>query len=465
MIKYIFFACLISFVFLFTGCEKEIQDTNQGGGELRPLEIVFGGIEEYGDNSSLETRNSETILQTFVQPLDSTQDTGIDIVTTVEMLPMGRTTQTKASLDNLAFFSMIVYDSTGKIIADNEYQVNQGKITLVKGTEIMLANGIYKFVCLTNNNLNSASGRPNISVKSGNDFATFCITKNITATDHSINIVFKRQMSRVQIAASVYLNGSASYSLANLQSEDNGIWAINANSTDDTKITNSVKTSIPFSDGNANFVIPTSGSKILFLKNLTFNEQNFGDKVINIPVNFVKGRNYKITVAFSKNFEVAGLKWAPGNLKYDGTDYYFTADQFEYGDYFSWNWSVPGINKGNATGVYQYNFDPCSRVSPVGTWKTPSREDFNKLIAAGHREENSPRKAIVFGGKVILVASGYIQDTGYLHDLDVFGQYWTSEYNDNRDNIAFVMQAESDDPRTTVDHWVNYGLNVRCVKK
>lgn len=464
MNKYKFIVILFSISFLFTGCENDSRELDVKTDSPVPLNIIIGGNEEFEDVSSPGTRSAETV-QTFVQPLDSTKDTGIDIVTTVEVIPTEGIVQTRANTNNGSRFRMLIYDSAGNQVADNQYQVNGTTATLVTGTAPMLVPGTYKFISYTKNITTLPDLGNVVTAKNGDDFATFCITKNITATDHSINIVFKRQMSRVQIAASVYFNGSASYSLANLQSEDNGIWAINANSTDDTKITNSVKTSIPFSDGNANFVIPTSGSKILSLKNLTFNEQNSGDRVINIPVNFVKGGNYKITVAFSKNFEVAGLKWAPGNLKYDGTDYYFTADQFEYGDYFSWNWSFPGINKGNVTGVYKYNFDPCSKVSPVGTWKTPSREDFNKLIAAGHREENSPRKAIVFGGKVILVASGYIQDTGYLHDLDVFGQYWTSEYNDNRDKIAFVMQAESDNPRTTVDHWVNYGLNVRCVKK
>lgn len=464
--KSIILTGLLSLTFLFIGCENDIQDVNMvtNGDEPIPLNIVIGGMEDFGDVLSPETRSGETMVQTFVEPLDSTLNTDIDIVTTIEMLPAEKRVQTRANMYDGTYFYMTIFDSTGVEVARNKYQVNGTSAILVSGTTTMLAPGVYKFVCYSYNNQFTPNGYPDVIILPRDDFATFCISKNITSTDNTLNVVFKRQMSRVQIAVSSD-NDVATYSKVISSDFYSGLWPIASNSTDYTNIVQYGKVSLELQDGIAQTLIPMAITLPLTIEDLTVGGKNYGTKTVNVPVNFVKRGNYKITINFTKSIEVAGLKWAPGNLKFNGTDYYFDTDQYAAGDFFGWNWYNTLVNQANRTDVYDYNYDPCSKVSPAGTWKTPSKAEFQSLINAGYSQISSPVKAYVFGEKVVLVAAGFRSDDGKFYFVGQAGEYWTSEPLLSGLGAVFAYGEQSDIPSTSWDHWVGYGLNVRCVRK
>lgn len=162
--------------------------------------------------------------------------------------------------------------------------------------------------------------------------------------------------------------------------------------------------------------------------------------------------------------EVAGVKWAPGNLLYNGSEYYFDTNQFTVGDYFGWNWYSKVTNTANFTNIYNYQYDPCSKVLPAGTWKTPTRTEWQSLINAGYRKITSPMKAYIFSEKIILVAGGFKKDDGKLYYSGVAGEYWTSELAQGGMGYVFVYGEQSDMPDSSGGHWSGYGVNVRCVK-
>lgn len=240
MNKNIFLTSFLSLLFLLTGCEQDIQDVDMatGGNEPVPLNIVIGGIEDYGDTASPETRSTENMVQSFVQPLDSTIGTGIDIVTTVEMLPAAEKVQTRANMEEKAPFYIKIYNVSGEEVASCKYKVVGTSAVLSEGAVPMLVPGVYKFVCFTYNASYGVIQIP-VPVWSGDDFSTYCVTKNITATDHTLNIVFKRQMSKVQFAISSNL-GDATFTSANSRSFYIGKWPVSFNSTDGSSICSAI---------------------------------------------------------------------------------------------------------------------------------------------------------------------------------------------------------------------------------
>ena len=163
--------------------------------------------------------------------------------------------------------------------------------------------------------------------------------------------------------------------------------------------------------------------------------------------------------------EVAGIKWAPGNLRFDGTTYYFDSSQISAGDYFGWNWYTTATNVYNYTFEYDSEKDPCDKVAPKGTWKTPSKSDFESLINAGYRVTTSPVNGCWFGEQVFCAGGGYRKDYGSFYLKGISGQYWTSTTSTPY-KCSYVMSfGEAREKPGISDHWCSYGLNVRCVKR
>lgn len=88
--------------------------------------------------------------------------------------------------------------------------------------------------------------------------------------------------------------------------------------------------------------------------------------------------------------EVAGTKWAKGNLKYENGVYSFMSSQELFTgvhgemwnaetntDYWPYNTLTPTLLMLN-------NGDPCKMVSPVGGWRMPTKIEFEALIKEDH---------------------------------------------------------------------------------
>ena len=76
--------------------------------------------------------------------------------------------------------------------------------------------------------------------------------------------------------------------------------------------------------------------------------------------------------------------------------------------------------------------DPCSKITPANTWRTPSSKDFTKLQEAGYTIDavSGSKKGFKFGNTLFLPYCGYLQSlvTPYYKDKDYRGLYATSDY-------------------------------------
>ncbi len=527
MNKNIFLTSFLSLLFLLTGCEQDIQDVDMatGGNEPVPLNIVIGDMEDYGDTASPETRSMENMVQSFVQPLDSTMDTGIDIVTTVEMLPAAEKIQTRANLEENTPFHVKIYNVAGEEVASCKYKVVGTSAVLSEGEAPVLVPGVYKFVCFTYNMPYEVLETP-VSVWPGDDFSTYCVTKNITAADHTLNIVFKHQMSQVQFAISSNL-GDATFTSAKSDSFYGGSWPVSFNSTDDTKIGNlEPYLNALFKDKRMQYAIPLSKTVSLTFNDVTVAGKNYGEKVVSVPVNFVKGGNYKITVHFDKSYpytEINGVKWAVSNLSYTNGRVTVSSNPGEKYNLLFCGGSLLGYDIAYGTNVApvakpsEYKGSADIQHSPsttnlvqnpsLGTgdpcqyylgysWRLPTRQDVYDL-GGGIKVSGEITNAVwrdkgtyglqyvsgVFMGPnaasaqisgntvtnncIFIPARGYYNpDLGFA-DVDTRGAFWTSYVSNSE---MYSVGAGHYSVTNTVGGYysggsVRYGLGVRCVHK
>lgn len=467
--KYLSFFLLVMLV--LTGCEKEEQGSLNSSDSPIELKVIWNSLADFDDaevSDSPETRSIKGV-QTFTQPLEGVDD--MEVITTIEnVVSDSEVLKTRAAVNNNAQFRMLIYDGTNTQLFDCQYRVSGNTVTLVSGTAPVLIAGTYKFVCYTFNT-NSAINSTNTAVVSnGDDFATYCVTKTISSTNNTINVLFKRQNAQIQVTAIAvgFPNSTTNFGTVTVSNLYNtASWNVNSGSIDNIGLTGSGNGNIVCSNNGQYKIIPVNRTLSMSFSNLTIGGTNYGTKTISVPINFASQKNYKMSVQFVKKYTplvVNGISWAPGNLKFDGTTYYFDSSQNSEGDYFGWNWYEIAVNVYNKTEVYRSDYDPCNKILPEGTWKTPSKSEFESLIGAGYSVVTSPVKGCWFSSKVFLAAGGYQKDYGSFYQKGVSGQYWTKDIRISK--RAYVMSfSEKFDRPTIEDHWCSYGLNVRCVKK
>ncbi len=526
MNKKIFLTSFLSLTFLFAGCDNDVQEMDMNSDGQVPLNIVIGGKEDFGDISSPETRSAETTVQSFVQPLDSTQNTGIDIVTTVEMVPSEEKAQTRANMEDNAPFDVAIFDMNGNSVAYSRYKIQGTSAIWYSGDTPILTPGTYKFVCFTYNQKYGPVGGTDISVWPGDDFSTYCVTKNITAIDNTLNIVFKRQMSQVEVAINSNIGGTASFTTAESSSFYSGMWAADFNSTDDTKIRNvDLMNGIRFD--SPNYIIPVSKTASFTLNNVTIGGKNYGTKTVNVPVSFVKRGNYKITIHFEKSYpytEINGVKWAVSNLSYINGQVTVNSRVGENYNLLFCGGSLlgydiaKGVNAGPVVKPSEYSGSPVIKNSPrsvyltqnpsngtgdpctyyLGTsWRVPTQQE---VYALGGVPDNNGRLAnsvwrtkgtyglqyangVFMGpyaasarisGNTVTNNSLFIPANGYyfnlenkINDLDKRGSFWTSAAYGGL--LGYVgaghLVGYGKETGYYIHNDIGYGFGVRCVHK
>lgn len=485
----IFLSCFLSLTFLLVGCEKDMQDIDMPmeGDELVPLNIVVGGMEDYGDVISPETRSEETMVQSFVQPLDSTKDTGIDVVTTIEMLPANKTVQTRAAMNNNAIFRMLTYNSSKELIYDNIYKIGSNKVTLISGTTPILTAGNYKFVCYTYNRNNLPALINNAAfVSTWDDFATCVLEKQISGQDNKVEINFKRHCCflTLDVVASGFSDNTVNLESTGLGNEAQATFPIDNSVTDKTALTLMSNFASHVYYGPTP-IVPDTRTLTIVLNQFTIGGVRYS-KWYEVPVNFVRRGNYKITIKFTPKIDdsitLGGLKWAKGNLRYVNGVYRFAESQEQYTnnngtwnaitnpDYFAWNTltlTTTSLNNG----------DPCSEVHPKGIWRTPTKADFEKIVALPtSRGSYKGIRGVYFGVSeepssdakkeqtLFLPYCGFREFTGTsMGNADLGGDYWSSNsYTSSMGYYLVLYRPEGIPFISQIDK--NRGKAIRCVR-
>lgn len=195
---------------------------------------------------------------------------------------------------------------------------------------------------------------------------------------------------------------------------------------------------------------------------------------------------------------IDGVEWAMGNLvkKSDGT---YVIDDYQAalpplfgsgglwtdvtsGYHFVWN-SLDRNSIGGDYAAYDYDpdNDPCAKASPAGTWRTPTKEEFEKAMAKGQVKgdytlngktvtgfylgTNTAPPAKGGGDEYLFlpIAGGGDQHSFY----DFYAQYLTGTEKEGSEggNEAYSFNASKlGDTGTMEIHYKSFPMAVRCVK-
>lgn len=477
---------------IFGGCSNDMEtDSSISEDGLIPVNVVMQGYQdmEEGSTDTRSINENSPYVEVIRQDMDIPGYEDYEMVTTIEKTSV-KEVNTRANMNNNARVHMYVFDTNGTVVADWNYTVTGTTATFVGGTPSTqsLATGTYKFVCVTYNSDKQDATGIDKPVENGEDFATCHLTKAISATDNTIPINFVRQVAQFQVSvsASGFSNNTVTFSsvdVSNLYST--GTWTLNNNTTDNTLITGSGTVTRSFNGNTANKIIPVSRSKEFTLRSVVVEGSNKGDKKITIATSFERGRNYNVRVSFVKKIGIllGSVIWAPGNLRYVNGTYSFFERQDQYTgvrggywnatanpDYWSYNTLTPTSTSAN-------NGDPCTQVAPAGTWRMPTRGEFEEIMRLPNiAGTNSNRINGYFFG-VSKVPSAAVQATtlffpigGYRNpgsnaffDVGIgSGYYWSSTYYDTTQAYALYLYF---DPVPAIKIYNrNKGINIRCVR-
>lgn len=390
---------LICALFLCISCDKDVLNDNhdKGSGEAIPINFVIGSIEEIQEASG--TRSGGCDIQTFTQPLDPKEDTGINVTTTIESVPYAEGVQTRSTqVANGVIFRMEVFDAAGSSVSNGLFKVNGTSATLIQGTSPVLTPGTYNFVSYTFleteadglMNLNSSgevSFTLNVESYTLRDYSIFCQRKTLSATDNTVAINFRRQKSTLEFMAKVN-NQTASFTNAFREVPRSLIWSINSNTTEGNMWIIKNLALEPYKQNVVYDVIPFSNTvsdtlnTTFTINGLQINGKDYGTKVIDVPLEIKPNRKYKIIFNFeTSGIIVAGTTWAPGNLMLVNGIYKFAGTQDELGDKFSLN---------------DYT-DYCKLVTPANTWRLPTKAECQNLIGSGLKFEDKYQNIAVCG--------------------------------------------------------------------
>lgn len=207
------------------------------------------------------------------------------------------------------------------------------------------------------------------------------------------------------------------------------------------------------------------------------------------------GTNYNAMVRCvekaRETITIDGVEWAMGNLvlKNDGT---YVIDSYQgaipphmedgsdwstcvtAGYHFTWNSLTRKTMADNAAYEYDIANDPCAQVAPKGTWRTPTKEEFQKAIDQGSYKGTYTINDVTVDGYYLGTDSQPAKGDGdrYLFlpqagegDQSSFYKsvtaYWTSTETTTGGNNAYQFMDGS------VGSFFNksHGSAIRCVKK
>lgn len=176
---------------------------------------------------------------------------------------------------------------------------------------------------------------------------------------------------------------------------------------------------------------------------------------------FIYGKDY---------IECAGTKWSRGNLQLRFGVFSFMDGQ-ELGssllesdaqnfDRFAFNTYLPPIAFGTHKG------DPCARVEPEGTWRTPTSAEFCELQGCRYTYGYCNGVYGIYFG-VTSPPSGELQSSTLFMPMHpyrdgIINKYWSSTAVDDLDGVGFIVTDY--DGGFVIHHSYNNKNHIRCVK-
>ncbi|UIR57437.1 hypothetical protein LZQ00_06360 [Sphingobacterium sp. SRCM116780] len=317
------------------------------------------------------------------------------------------------------------------------------------------------------------------------------ITTNAT-TESMVDIQFEHKISKIEVkvdALQVFANSITSIqaNFVNLPLTTQGFGLKTGTLNSPVLSTVNYNNAVTFVN-EASPAVKISTNVLYTSTALTSFQVNFTELTINksgSTVNLINASNPKAAVIgnFSTSPEslrrglvtlkykggvIGNTEWAQGLLYYDPTDPtnpYKISEPFLTATIHSCNyyWNFNSIYPRSITNQsLAYPGDPCSKVLPEGTWKTPTVQDFNDL-GQGH---NSSPGVCYFnaadGERVYFHENGHIINPGCNVTNTDDGKYWSSESINTNHGSGFEIdesgfyQIESEIK--------DFAKGIRCIK-
>jgi hypothetical protein len=477
-----------------SSCSKgSYSDSDSSSGNPVSLSVSVSGIKN-GESNASSTRSGASASQTVTMPLGK----GVLMEATLTPKAVFAGASTRSSNSTTTPLSTGV---TYRVIAFKQGNVSSsgyvsyGDFTVGGSTTssnfIVPAYGLYTFVCYS---LNSTAALPTFSRSSldqtlapaSNDLLYYKFDKYISsaASSQILSIVFNHIFSNVTLVADASKSGKNTTAITSTFSPSYNATLSLSGGTLSTSGSSSAYT-VPWGTitpgqtvSSTPFNVFTNGEPVsVAVPSVTIGGTTYTHRTATFS-SILPGVDYTITLSFITGIVVGGVTWAPGNLLYSDGTYSFASQEYysglwNGGDYFCWDTLDPTATSSTNTSIsWNATTDPCTKVSPTGTWRTPTNNELTALINSGHVWGSKNGVSGTYFGTstvpttnvdsyVFLPAAGVrgmnATSTGY---MGVDGDYWssTSDYVSHGD----VLDSNSTYCGTTTNMG-NDGNNVRCV--
>lgn len=370
-----------------------------------------------------------------------------------------------ANMEDNITFRVIAYKcadaaniSTANYAGYGDYRLSGSSVQTNKKLSLLI--GTYTFVCYSFGNSNSLAGfdnsTTNVPVSNGQNFM-ICIKPNISinkAEDSKYtldNIVFKHLCARYRVLAKAQsgrMSNITACSGSITLPKKTAVYSFTDN-TLNVQEENTETVNILWNNPDAMevyseyiYLLPQNSAKITVSLDFTVGGKAYTNKSITADgLTFTANNTYYSSIDFStdQGYIVGGVIWANGNLYYENKEYKFFPNTEDFiggtntGEIFYYNALLPYPSlKTDPVKTWNPANDPCSKIAPANTWRTPSSKDFTKLQEAGYTIDavSGSKKGFKFGNTLFLPYCGYLQSkvSPYYKDKDYRGLYATSDY-------------------------------------
>lgn len=179
--------------------------------------------------------------------------------------------------------------------------------------------------------------------------------------------------------------------------------------------------------------------------------------------------------------EIAGIKWAKGNIVSDGNGGYKIGDETDYGYYFSWgNTDAHAEGSGYDFSQAVYDETPAAaidtdlslsqdaaRANLGASWRMPSAVEFKALsdactsIWTSLNGVNGRLFISNTDGKALFFPAAGDYDGTSLNGRGSYGNYWSSTYNSATRALGLLFDSSNVSPQYS--NVRRYGLSVRAI--
>ena len=183
------------------------------------------------------------------------------------------------------------------------------------------------------------------------------------------------------------------------------------------------------------YLLPQTSANVTIILNLTIGGIAFTNRSISLSgLTLTANNTYYTNVSFTttEGYIIGGALWANGNLVYESGQYtnysntMYCSKAANAPDYFTYN--NPISNNVELVTTRSDSRDPCRKVAPANTWRTPTVADITNLISTGAELKTD---CTIFGEVLKLPLTSFMRFTKkHPHEsqYDYIGYYLTTTY-------------------------------------